>query len=56
MGLRAYRPVVKIIAKSLSQHYETHFVPIPLSVRKGRKKKKVMALPSAMTVIFLITK
>jgi hypothetical protein len=29
------RPVVKIIAESLSQHDEKHVVPTPLSVRKG---------------------
>jgi hypothetical protein len=34
------RPVVKIIAESLSQHDEKHAVPIPLSVGKGRKKMK----------------
>jgi hypothetical protein len=32
------RPVVKIIAESLSQHDEKHVVPTPLSVGKGRKK------------------
>jgi hypothetical protein len=35
------RPVVKIIAESLSQHDEKHVVPTPLSVGKGRKKKKI---------------
>jgi hypothetical protein len=34
------RPVVKIIAESLSQHDEKHVVPTPLSVGKGRKKKR----------------
>jgi hypothetical protein len=34
------RPVVKIIAESLSQHDEKHVVPTPLSVGKGRKKWK----------------
>jgi hypothetical protein len=34
------RPFVKIIAESLSQHDEKHVVPTPLSVGKGRKKKK----------------
>jgi hypothetical protein len=34
------RPVVKIIAESLSQHDEKLVVPTPLSVGKGRKKKK----------------
>jgi hypothetical protein len=29
------RPVVKIIAKSLSQHDEKHVVPTPFSVGKG---------------------
>jgi hypothetical protein len=33
------RPVVKIIAESLSQHDEKHVVPTTLSVEKGRKKK-----------------
>jgi hypothetical protein len=32
------RPVVKIIAESLSQNDEKHVVPTPLSVGKGRKK------------------
>jgi hypothetical protein len=29
------RPVVKIIAESLSQHDEKHVVPTPISVGKG---------------------
>jgi hypothetical protein len=29
------RPVVKVIAESLSQHDEKHVVQTPLSVRKG---------------------
>jgi hypothetical protein len=37
------RPVVKIIAESLSQHDEKHVVPTPLSVGKVRKKTKYMA-------------
>jgi hypothetical protein len=33
------RPVVKIIAESLSQHDEKHVVPTPLSgIRVGRRK------------------
>jgi hypothetical protein len=36
------RPVVKIIAESLSQYDEKHVVTFsPLSVEKGRKKKDV---------------
>jgi hypothetical protein len=32
------RPLVKIIAESLSQHDEKHVVPTPLSgIREGRK-------------------
>jgi hypothetical protein len=32
------RPVVKIIAESISQHYEKHVVPTPLSgIRVGRR-------------------
>jgi hypothetical protein len=31
------RPVVKIIAESLTQHDETHVVPTPLSVGKGKE-------------------
>jgi hypothetical protein len=38
------RPVVKIIAESLSQHDEKHVVPTLLSVGKGRKKKSVCLL------------
>jgi hypothetical protein len=38
------RPIVKIIAESLSQHDEKHIVPTPLSVGKGRKKKKEKCL------------
>jgi hypothetical protein len=41
-GLRVSgrRPVVKLIAKSLSQHDEEHVVPIPLSgIRVGKRKK-----------------
>jgi hypothetical protein len=34
------RPVVKIVAESLSQHDEKHVVPTPLSGILGRKKKK----------------
>jgi hypothetical protein len=33
------RPVVKIIAESLSQHDEKHVVPTPLRGDKGRRKK-----------------
>jgi hypothetical protein len=37
------RPVVKIIAKSLSQHDEKHVVPTPLSgIRVGGRKDLAM--------------
>jgi hypothetical protein len=35
------RPVVKIIAKSLSQHDERHVVPNPLGMRVGKRKKLI---------------
>jgi hypothetical protein len=34
------RPVVKVNEESLSQHDEKDIVPTPLTVGKGRKKKK----------------
>jgi hypothetical protein len=37
------RPVVKIIAESLSQHDEKHVVPTPFSVRKvGRRSRLII--------------
>jgi hypothetical protein len=46
--------VVKIIAESLSQHDEKLVVPTPLSVEKGRKKKKdVLLLINIIDNIFI---
>jgi hypothetical protein len=48
------RPVVKIIAESLSQHDEKHVVPTPLSgIRVGRRRKVLETHTFKSTIIKL---
>jgi hypothetical protein len=42
-GLTSARPVVKIVAESLSEHDEKHVVPTPLSgIRVGKRKDLIV--------------
>jgi hypothetical protein len=43
------QPIVKIIAKSLSQHDKKHFVPTPLSGIRAEKRKEYIFLGKSLT-------